>query len=234
MADEADSDEEMEDVEKKDASEDENGERPRKKRKVHPAPQVVPLPAVLLRTLRRTGRSAHVVFLDDSSLSRALALSSKPRPWPTDTSAPLGLSHYTTLYASLRPPLDVVKAHADSWMKAFEYEEAKKKQQSKYKKGEAIVDEDGFTLVTRGGAYGKTLGGDVGVASIKFQKDQSASGGKGKRARKHKKEKMEKGSFYAFQIHEKKRNELIELKKNWEADKEKVEKMKSSRKFKPY
>lgn len=208
-------------------------ERPRKKRKKnkHAPPEVVPLPSQELRTFRRTGQTAHVVFLDASSLSRALTAPSKPRPWPTDSSVPFGLAHYTALHASLRPPLDVVKAHADSWMEHFEWEETRKKQKSKYRKGEAIVDEDGFTLVVRGGAYGKTLGGGVGVASKKFAEEQRSSG-EG-RTRK-KKEKKEKDTFYAFQIHEKRRKELIDLKQKWEEDKAKVEKLKQSRKFKPY
>jgi ribosomal RNA-processing protein 7 len=186
-------------------SEAEADEQPRKKRKFAKqkasAPQVVPLPTRTMRIIRRTGRSAHIIFLDASSLSRALASSTKPRPWPRDPEAPSGLDHYTVLYSALRPPLDIVKAHADTWMDLFEYEQTKKKQQSKYKKGEAIVDDDGFTLVTRGGAYGQTVGGGVGVASKKFQQTGSAS----KRSRKSKKEPKEKDSFYAFQVHEKKR-----------------------------
>ena len=89
-------------------------------------------------------------------------------------------------------------------MELFEYEQEKKKQNSKYRKGEAIVDDDGFTLVTRGGAYGQTLGGGVGVASKKFQ-DEVRKGSGGGRVRKNKKEPKEKDAFYAFQIHEKKR-----------------------------
>jgi len=213
-------------------SADEAEERPRKKRKKNKnvPPEVAPLPSPELRTFRRTGQTAHVVFLDASSLTRALTAPSKPRPWPTDTSVPLGLAHYTELHASLRPPLDVVKAHADSWMEHFEWEEARKKQKSKYRKGEAIVDEDGFTLVVRGGAYGKTLGGGVGVASKKFAEEQRGSG----EGRVRKKEKKEKDTFYAFQIHEKRRKELIDLKQKWEEDKAKVEKLKQSRKFRPY
>ena len=123
-------------------------------------------------------------------------------------------------------------------------------------KPEPEVDEDGFTLVTRGGAYGKTLGGGVGVASKRFMQDQAVdgagAGATGKRHRK-KKEKKEKEAFYAFQVHEKKRNgeyravvvrlerlslsfvaEIIDLKKKFEEDKAKIEKLKQSRKFKPY
>lgn len=203
---EAEVGEESEDEDGMDEDEQEVEEPARKKRKTgkearQPAPQVVPLPPQTARTLRRTGRTAHVVFLDASSLARALAQPPKPKPWPKDSSAPSGLAHYTSLYASLRPPLDIVRAHADSWMDLFEYEQAKKKRQSQYKKGEAIVDDDGFTLVTRGGAYGQTVGGGVAVASKKFQREGVTS----KRTRNNKKDPKEKDAFYAFQIHEKKR-----------------------------
>lgn len=229
----SDSDSEGEDEDMESEPEAEQA-HPRKKRKVakEEAPQVVPLPTRTVRTLRRTGRTAHVVFLDASSLARALSApsSGKPRAWPRDPDAPCGLAHYAAAHAALRPPLDAVKAHADSWMAHFEFVQARKRQASKYRKGEAQVDADGFTLVTRGGAYGQTVGGGVGVASKRFQQTGTAS----KRSRKNKKEPKEKDSFYAFQIHEKKRKELMDLKKKWEEDKAKVEKLKESRKFRPY
>ncbi|TBU22129.1 ribosomal RNA-processing protein 7-domain-containing protein [Dichomitus squalens] len=221
------------------SDDEEDGEaRPKKKRKISQpeGPKVVPLPSIPLRTFRRTGHTAYVVFLDSSSLARALKPPTKRYPWPIDRETPLGLEHYKALYSALRPPLDVVRAHADSWMEAFEHEQAKKRQESQYRKGEAIVDEDGFTLVTRGGAYGKTLGGGVGVASKRFMGEQvagAASGAGSKRHRK-KKDKKEKDAFYAFQVHEKKRKEIVDLKKKFEEDKAKIEKLKQSRKFKPY
>jgi len=54
--------------------------------------------------------------------------------------------------------------------------------------------------------------------------------------RKRHKEGKETGAFYAFQIHEKKRKEpaLLELKRKWEDDKAAVEKLKASKKYKPY
>ncbi|KAF7366509.1 Ribosomal RNA-processing protein 7 like protein [Mycena sanguinolenta] len=194
--------------------------QPRKRRKLNKPqpPKVVPLPSRPLRRLRSTGRTAHLVFLDASSLERALAPQPKPRPWPTTSEEPSGLAHYAALYDSLRPPLDIVREHADSAMELYD--------RPSIAKGEAIVDEDGFTLVTRGGAYGQTLGGGVAVASKVFQE----TGETGTR----KKEKKQKTNFYAFQKAEKQRNDLLELKKNWEADKAKVEKLKSSRRFNPY
>ena len=164
-------------------------------------PKVIPLPSQPLRRLRKTGLTAHVVFLDSSSLDLALASTSKPRSWPISSEEPFGLSHYRSLYDSLRPPLDSVKAHSDSSIELYEYELAKKKQKSKYRKGEAIVDDDGFTLVTRGGAYGQTLGGGVSVASKRFQRS-----GETTRNRNSKKEKKEKEGFYAFHKAEKQRS----------------------------
>ncbi|KAF5322933.1 hypothetical protein D9619_000256 [Psilocybe cf. subviscida] len=228
-----DSEGEDEDEDMDEAEEEAEDDQPRKKRRTQneksQAPKVIPLPTKSLRKLRKTGSSAYVIFLDASSLERALASTSKPRAWPTSAEEPSGLAHYQALYDSLRPPLDAVKAFADSSIEVYEYELAKARQKSKYRKGEAIVDEDGFTLVTRQGAYGKTLGGGVGVASKRFQRS-----GETARHRSNKKEKKEKEGFYAFQKAEKQRSGLIELKRKWEEDKAKVEKLKAARRFKPY
>jgi ribosomal RNA-processing protein 7 len=206
-SDEEDEDKEMDDVEDGDENED---DQPRKKRRTQneksKAPKVIPLPSTSLRKLRKTGSSAYVIFLDASSLERALASTSKPRAWPASAEEPSGLAHYHALYDSLRPPLDAVKAFADSSIEVYEYELAKTRQTSKYRKGEAIVDEDGFTLVTRQGAYGKTLGGGVGVASKRFQRS-----GETARHRSSKKEKKEKEGFYAFQKAEKQRSGVYRL-----------------------
>jgi ribosomal RNA-processing protein 7 len=177
-------------------------------------PKVIPLPVIPHRTLRRTGHTAHIIFLDASSCTRALALArpgAKPIQWPIDgdTECPRGLAHYVLQYEAERPPLDAVRAHADSAVARFDFDLAARKaalrRESKYKKGEALVDEDGFTLVVRGGAYGQAVGGGVGVASRKFM-DERVKGKDSKSKRKRHKEGKEKSAFYAFQIHEKKRN----------------------------
>ncbi|KAI6005464.1 ribosomal RNA-processing protein 7-domain-containing protein [Pisolithus albus] len=197
------------------------------KSKDEPAPpNVVPLPAGPHRTLRKTGAVAHVVLLDSSALTKALTALPKPRSWPS-SDEPRGLARYRALYDEQRPPLDIVKAHADTAMELYEFELAKSKRKSAYRKGEALVDEDGFTMVVRGGAYGKTLGGGVSVASKQFQST-------GKTGNKKKKEPREKMSFYAFQKAEKQRQAIMDLKKNFEEDKARVEKLKRSRRFKPY
>ncbi|KAI9467321.1 ribosomal RNA-processing protein 7-domain-containing protein [Lactarius psammicola] len=205
-------------------------------------PKVIPLPVIPHRTLRKTGHTAHILFLDASSCTRALALARpgvKPVQWPVDgdTEYPRGLAHYVLQYETNRPSLDAVRAHGDSAVAQFDFDLAARKaalrRESKYKKGEALVDEDGFTLVVRGGAYGQAVGGGVGVASRKFM-DERVKGQKSRSKRQRHKEGKEKSAFYAFQIHEKKRNALLELKRKWEEDKAAVEKLKSSKKFKPY
>ncbi|KAK2465913.1 hypothetical protein APHAL10511_001554 [Amanita phalloides] len=222
--------------EEEDGKEEQKRKQKKKKRKHQKGedevPKVVLLPGKNIRKLRKTGRTAHIVFLDVSSLDRlfSVAAPSKPRTWPT-SEEPLGLSHYTAQYVALRPPLDAVKEHADSYIRVYDYELQKARHKSKFRAGEAIVDEDGFTLVARGGSYGRTLGGGVGVASKKFQQTHEASE-KGARARR--KAGEDKGGFYAFQKAEKQRSALIELKKKWEEDKAKIEKLKESRRFKPY
>ncbi|PFH50164.1 hypothetical protein AMATHDRAFT_80981 [Amanita thiersii Skay4041] len=243
-----DESEEMDEDEEDDESdegEDEQGtKKERKKNKEKGPPKVEPLPTMGTRKLRKTGQTAHVVFLDESSLERAIWLAvsatsttkpSKPRPWPS-SATPIGLSHYHALYAALRPPLDAVRTHADTYIQAYDWQAKQDAQRgaSKYRRGEAVVDEDGFTLVVRGGAYGKTMGGGMGVASRQFQ----TLAGTGKAAGSGRKRKEKGGGskegFYAFHKAERQRNELIELRKKWEADKAKIEKQKASRKFKPY
>jgi len=239
----------------RDVEEDRDISQPRKKRKTSREdhkkrpPEVVPLPTVPLRTLRRSGQNCHVVFLDSSSAESALASShiQKARPWPSDPEVPTGLSHYLAQYDAMRPPLDVIREHARTAMDLYDYQKEKDKQKSKYKKGEAIVDEDGFTLVTRGGAYGKTPGGGIAVADKKFVAESS----KGKRAKK-KKEKGEKETFYAFQVHEKRRQGMyyevvifsvlmltpssatLDLQAKFKQDVETIAAQKAKRRFKPY
>lgn len=216
--------------------EDVQAKKQRKKveREAKVAPKVVPLPIAALRALRPTGSVGHIVFASPQHLNASLAIpaASLPLKWPkfkaTSSAEPSGLSHYIARHKALRPPLTAIKEHADSSMEVFEYKQAQaSKRNSKYRKGEAIVDEDGFTLVTRGGAYGQTLGGGVGVASKKFMQEMKNGG------RKRKKKTTSKEGFYAFQVREKRIKEQIALKKAFEADQQKVEQRQGKR-FKPY
>jgi ribosomal RNA-processing protein 7 len=190
-----------------DLSEPEEGSQP-----IVSSAKVTPLP-IPPPSLHTSGHTAHIIFLDPSSINQALGLcslsSSKKRlTWPPSTpNEPKGLARLIAQYDALRPSLSIARDHADTYIASYEQQieaaKAAAAQRSKYKKGEAIVDEDGFTLVTRGGTYGATLGGGVSVVSRRFQLD--ANSGTAIDAEQKKRKKKEKPDFYTFQVRERKR-----------------------------
>ena len=88
-----------------------------------------------------------------------------------------------------------------------------------------VPDADGFITVTR--AWGRrninTDGEGVSVSAVK------ASLVKDLKPKDH-------GlvDFYRFQMRESKRNQLAELRRKFEEDKQKIEELKKKRKFRPY
>jgi len=87
------------------------------------------------------------------------------------------------------------KAFTDSAMEVYEYSFQKEKQKPKYKKGEAIVDDDEFTCHPWRGLW---------EDSKKFQRSAGQA-----RSRTQKKEKKEKEGFYSFQKADKQRAGLF-------------------------
>ena len=79
-------------------------------------------------------------------------------------------------------------------------------------------DEDGFTLVSR----------------KRQVRHATMDANEKKRRRKKKKKNAELTNFYRFQIRESKRNQLAVLREEFEADKQRIERLKASRKFRPY
>lgn len=84
------------------------------------------------------------------------------------------------------------------------------------------MDVDGFVTVT----YSKRKrGGDKGAVS-----QEAAAKRQGRKKRK----KYELVNFYSFQMREAKREQLAKLREKFEEDKARIEKMKASRKFRPF
>ncbi|KZT60772.1 hypothetical protein CALCODRAFT_428783 [Calocera cornea HHB12733] len=222
-------DEDMEDPEEEEedlSSDDRSGRacKPRRTKSKDPTVQVTPLPP-LPPMPHRAALSAHVVFLDAASLQAALRPISSPIAYDRPA---FGLQHYIALHGALRPPLEAVRAHADSYIAAFEQRQAAGKQTGKYKMGEAEVDQDGFTVVRRGGKYGKALGG-VPVAS-RAEENRKGRG----RKKKARRAAGAVEDFYRFQVREKKRKEFGELRSRFERDKERVRGMREGGRFRPY
>jgi ribosomal RNA-processing protein 7 len=159
--------------------------RSRKKKDSLPAsvPDVIPLPPTDPRStpLGPSGlRTAHITYLDAVSVSRALSYTGGPISLSTTSAIePTGLEYYVSLHSALRPSLAAVKEFADSSMARFDHlHSLLLSSRAKQAGAGALVDEDGFTVVVRGGRYGRTGGrGDgkgamgVGVAKRGFEKE---------------------------------------------------------------
>jgi ribosomal RNA-processing protein 7 len=139
------------------------------------APAVVPLPPLNPRT-SANGQGylapcsgCYVLFLDDLSVTRCLELAGKAgiKTWErssksTESDEPTGLTYYRRLHTLLRPSLEIIKKHADTSIALFDWHSNLSSERAK--RG-AITDDDGFTLVVRGGKFGRTAGkGEKGVA----------------------------------------------------------------------
>ncbi|KAI5449695.1 hypothetical protein NCC49_004156 [Naganishia albida] len=230
------------------------------------APQVVPLPPLNPRT-SANGQGylapcsgCYVVYLDELSVTRCLELAGTKgvttweRTSASQSEDPTGLTYYRRLHSLLRPSLEVIKQHADTSIGLFDWHANLSSERAK--RG-AITDDDGFTLVVRGGKFGRTAGkGEKGVAvaSRRFMLDSKRAVKKnvvgasaeemGKedmmldaregltRGKKRKAQKLE--GFYKFQRDEERRSHLANIRKSFEADKAKVASLKAAKRFKPY
>ncbi|KAK0533181.1 hypothetical protein OC835_003091, partial [Tilletia horrida] len=108
-----------------------------------------------------------------------------------------------------------------------------------------LLDEDGFTIVTGGGKYGRTAesgskdtrSGEGASVRVARNLPHMATGlaydaAMGPPKKKSKSKDLE--DFYRFQTREKNREKLAQLRAKFQEDKLKVAKLKESRKFKPY
>ncbi|GMK53739.1 hypothetical protein CspeluHIS016_0103250 [Cutaneotrichosporon spelunceum] len=208
--------------------------RKRRRKAALPAsvPDVVPLDTV--RSLGLSGaRSARVVFTDAVSVSRAMGYGGAPIALPLGEgrgAEPTGLAFYEARYAALRPALASVRAHADSAMERYDHlHSLLLASRAKAHGAGALVDEDGFTVVVRGGRYGRTAGrgGSAGVAVASRAGVAAAQKKRGKGAGELK-------DFYKFQSVDRKRKELADMRARFDEDRRKVDELKRQRRFKPY
>ncbi|KAJ1033065.1 hypothetical protein NDA16_000344 [Ustilago loliicola] len=238
-------------------------------------PRIVPLPSLDPReamgsqSFLVTSSSAHVVFLDTQSFSRAMDLLKNGIRWVdpfrslrkeaekqalldeqdshnkkrATTSAsfllsagagipPTGLEYFLDQYSLSRPALPDIQAWTNSRIALYQYRKAHPPPRKIGVRGVTVgpsgelLDEDGFIIVQRSGKYGRAGasaegGGSVGVARHDFKENT-------------KKKSVGLDDFYRFQLREKKREQLADLRAKFEADKEKVAKLKAGRRFKPY
>lgn len=223
--------------------------RNRRRNQLPPSvPEIIPLQSLNPRSTPYAGsglRNAHIVYLDTLPVQRAMAHKGTVVLDQYNKSEPSGIEYYLHLHSSLRPTLSEVKDFADSSMARFDHLQSLLLSSRAKKQGAgALVDEDGFTVVVRGGRYGRTGGRGKGVAGVGVAtKGFKGDGVKGKGA-------QELPNFYRFQQVDQRRQggwavhkslgcltdcaDLAKLRAKFEKDKAKVEEMKQTKRFKPY
>ncbi|KAI9018630.1 ribosomal RNA-processing protein 7-domain-containing protein [Phycomyces nitens] len=175
-----------------------------------------------LRRVLHTGSSAHIVFAHSKMLETAFN-TARDRVWTAGEKAnvqSLGFERYMLRFAVSRPDPAMLQRKVDSFMMKFKANEYEKERLALERMNQ--MDDDGFVVVTRNKKV-KTSDGNTSVSTFK---------GESFDASKVKKKELE--NFYRFQLREKKQNELVELRKKFEEDKEKIALLKQSRKFKPF
>ncbi|TPX36253.1 hypothetical protein SmJEL517_g01465 [Synchytrium microbalum] len=178
-------------------------------------------------------RTAHVVFEDEDGVDCALELKAgQARIWVSaDTNADsdeedsnelLGIPKWQAEQSILYPPLPDLLSRVTHELAIFEQAEKDAREAARNKRN--VPDADGFITVTR--ASKRKTATDGSGATVTAAKAEEVKNLKPK--------KRELLDFYRFQIKEKKMNQLTELRKKFEQDKERITALKNTRKFKPY
>ena len=150
---------------------------------------------------------AYIVFDSSETADSALKLGHKKTALLCKV-GPTGLTKWCADYVKCRTTLTSLEAQVTGFMADYD---KRKEENEKHKQGLQEPDEDGWITITR-----------------KNPKPVQA------RRHRQKKKKKELLNFYQFQLRESKRQQIAELRRKFEEDKQKVAEMKSKRKFKPY
>ncbi len=131
-----------------------------------------------------------------------------------------GLAKALEMHISARKDPSELSHEANIWMEAFEKAEMEAKRERDARAREP--DEDGFITVNYKKRGRRQKSEEGWIDAMEHQH------------RRKKKKDLTLTNFYRHQIREAKRDQLAELRRKFEADKEKVQKMKISRQFKPF
>ncbi|KAF8951836.1 Ribosomal RNA-processing protein 7, partial [Entomortierella lignicola] len=155
------------------------------------------------RKLFATGSQAYVVFLEEQELVKVLNMKKKKRSWintgadatPADAAklSSLGVAKWLNDYHRMRPNHSALQIKVDDYMDKFERSEYEAQQAALARLN--VMDDDGFTLVTRAGNKGYNTDGVIKVQAIKAEEVKNI-----------KPKKKELQDFYRFQMREAKRD----------------------------
>ncbi|TPX50122.1 hypothetical protein SeLEV6574_g01102 [Synchytrium endobioticum] len=194
------------------------------------------------------GRTAHLVFDDESGVDTALEMKPRQRFWSAvvrdedgrDVAADtqdhhdvdmvghggmvqLGLAKWQQEQDELYPPVAALLSRVTHELELFEQAQRDAHRAAKSKRN--VPDEDGFVLVTRASKRKTATDPSSGATVTAAKADE---------VRDLKPKKRELQNFYRFQVKEKKMTQLSELRKKFDEDKVRIAALKSGRKFRPY
>ena len=163
-----------------------------------------------------------VKFADGRGVKRALAAAvrgGEPLDPPDSTARAVGLESWVNDFRDAAPGPERLQQRIDSWGTEFEAETARNEAA-----GKANASDDGWTVVEAKRGRRKTNDGDgTTVGGIRAATaDRRRTDGP----------KIQE-NFYRHQQREARRNELFELKQAFAVDKDRVAKLKATRKFRP-
>ncbi|XP_065181217.1 ribosomal RNA-processing protein 7 homolog A-like [Sycon ciliatum] len=170
-------------------------------------------------------RCGYVVFEDGQHLSTAVkdkykdvvVLSTEARPLAS------GITKWCQDYRQRWPDPALLHRSASAYIETYEARVAQEK--TKAERAAGRPDEEGWIEVTRGSKKS--------VATTTLAKTRQLTPKERRRLRKEQKDK-ELLHFYQFQHREKKREQIAQLRRKFEEDKEKIKEMRSARKFRPF
>ncbi|KAJ2492400.1 hypothetical protein IWW37_001447 [Coemansia sp. RSA 2050] len=172
--------------------------------------------------LLSSGGSAHVVLLEDVELGAVLGMKAGAREWAIESSH--GLARHMLDYGAARPAADDVRADVDAFMARFE--EAQYERERMLEQQQNVADADGFIPVVRRARGGKNTDGTASVTAMSTDEAREAGAAR--------KEPTTFANLYRFQARERKRDQLADLRRKFEEDKEKIARMRQARQFRPY
>ena len=153
-------------------------------------------------------RNVHIVFKEGVELSSVLDEVNELKELDKSSSKEnnRGMGLFLKRYELQRPSHSTVSEYANEWVKNWERKVQEEKDRKDLSEREAKMEEDGFTIVERGGKHGRAAGeagSQVAVASKNFRsrQDDDDEGNQ----RKKKKFNQPLDDFYRWQRREKKR-----------------------------
>lgn len=168
-------------------------------------------------------KAGYIVYHNSSGVTRALAHpvghSLRLTSVAEKNSLALGLAKWRRDYNASLVDKEELRREVNEFM--TRYDEEEKKRQEEVDRQTSAVGEDGWETVTRKGR-------NPGIARKESVNKHILSKERNKRSKK------QLLNFYQFQIRESKMNHLESLRKKFEEDKQKIDVLKQSRRFKPF